>query len=121
MLCVLAVLIGLFGMHGLATAQGGGCHAIDGMIKAPSMVTAPMTAEPVGATASTHGMASVTAGDSCLFVLPAGWSMLAWVLLAALITVVLAAGDRRWPGHHTGRSPPTTGVSLLYRVCVSRT
>jgi hypothetical protein len=118
-LCVLALLLGLVGMHGL-TAPGNGCHGGAG---SPNAVTAMMTVMPAGDSAAPrlvtamHGMGSV-----CVFVQSAGWPAMALALLAIASGAVgsgasirtAARGDR-------GRSPPLGGVALLRQACVSLT
>lgn len=101
MLCVLAVLIGLFGMHGLASDAAGGCHQLPG-------ATSP----------AAHSAMPTMTDASCVFVAPTSWPPLALVVLAIVVATALSvAGARRAPALG-GRSPPD---SLLQRVCVSRT
>jgi hypothetical protein len=127
--CALAVLLGLFGMHGLATAQAGGCHADDGMISAlsmsPSMSASMTPSMAAGSPARDTGDAVVTAhrmaGAGCLFVSPTAWPALALVLLALVVAAIWWGEGRSWAAWMSGRSPPRTGVSLLRWVCVSRT
>lgn len=111
MLCVLAVLIGLFGMHGMASADAGGCHRLPGM----TAMSSP--ADPMAA----HLAVPTMAGASCLFVAPTGWPPLALMLLAVVAAVALGGVGLRRPPWIGGRSPPASGSSLLRRVCVSRT
>lgn len=131
LVCALAVLIGLFGMHGLATAQAGGCHADETMVSAPSitasmapsMATSMATSMAVDTVAMTteHRMLGTMAGASCLFVPPSGWPVLALLLLGLVGAAGWQCAGRRWTVSASGRSPPSSGVSLLRRVCVSRT
>jgi hypothetical protein len=119
-LCVLALLLGLVGMHGL-TGPGDGCHGGAGPLNA---TTATMAAMPVGdsaaphlLTATMHGMGSV-----CVSVQPAGWPVMALALLAIASVVVGSGASIRTPARgDRGRSPPLGGASLLRRVCVSLT
>jgi hypothetical protein len=134
LVCALAVLIGLFGMHGLATAQAGGCHVDDGVLGIPS-VTPSMTSSAAGSSAldpadavamvTAHrmvsAMASTMAGASCLFVSPTGWPLLPLVVLALVAAAVWLCAGWRWAAWMSGRSPPRSGVSLLRWMCVSRT
>lgn len=113
MWCVLAVLAGLFAMHGLASSQAEGCHLSAGMISA--------TAMPGPMAATTHPTMRQQTGSMCLFVAPAGWPPLALTLLALVtLAALIDAGALRAPWV-SGRSPPDSGVSVLRRVCVSRT
>ena len=118
-MCVLALLLGLLGMHGLA-GQDGGCH---GGTSAPDMATTMATAMPAGDGAGPH---LVTAGHSlgsvCVFVQSTGWPAIALALLAIVgLAMNCGADTPRSIGGRSGRSPPWAGVSLLRRVCVSLT
>lgn len=119
--CVLAVLIGLFGMHGLAATQVTGCHGDTGLAAAAPVLAASMTVQPVGHMAAAPRMADTMAGSCCLFVSPTAWSLLALTLLGVIAAAVAPGVGRRWAAGFSGRSPPCSGVSLLRWVCVSRT
>ncbi|HJP78840.1 MAG TPA: hypothetical protein VJ914_31490 [Pseudonocardiaceae bacterium] len=60
-------------------------------------------------------------GSMCLFVAPAGWPPLTLALLALVTLAALIGLGLAWAPSVSGRSPPDSGVSLLRRVCVSRT
>ena len=167
MWCLLAVLAGLFAMHGLASSETGGCHlpitmttttvmpgppiAVPGQPTAvpgqPTAVPGQPTAVPDQPTAmpgqppgvpdqlaampgqpiAVPGQSTVApamrpmVGSMCLFVAPAGWPPLTLALLALVTLAVLVGPGLAWGPWVSGRSPPDSGVSLLRRVCVSRT
>lgn len=122
-LCVLALLLGLTGMHGLA--DGGGCHSGAGPAGATSTMAAAMS--PGSPTAShrvavTRGMPGTVLGSVCVFVQSAGWPPMVLALLGIVGVAALAGvGTRRAVGGVPARSPPLAGVLLLRRVCVSLT
>lgn len=119
LLCVLAVLVGVFGMHGLT--GGDGCHGGTGMaVTAQPMghgPAAPMAMTTVGP----RVIAGTTTGSTCLFVPPSTWPLPGLALLAVVAAAIALAADRRWAVGSPGRSPPDSGVALLRRVCVSLT
>jgi Family of unknown function (DUF6153) len=121
-LCVVAVLLGLVGMHGLASSEADGCHNGMGMTAAVSATLTPMpVAHGTPVPSVQLGMAAM-AGSTCLFIQTPGWPGLSLLLLAiATITVGLGARRPRTAGDASGRSPPWTGMSVLRRVCVSLT
>jgi Family of unknown function (DUF6153) len=118
-LCVLALLLGLVGMHGL-TAPGDGCHGGTGL---PTAVTATMTTMPAGDFAAPRLVAAMQGmGSVCVFVQSAGWPAMALALLAIAGSAVGSGGSSRTATRaDRGRSPPLAGVSLLRQVCVSLT
>lgn len=125
-LCVLALLLGLFGMHGLAAAQANGCHG--GMSTTVSITTVSnttMTApQAVGGNALSTVQRGMTGamGASCLFVQAPSWPGLLLLLVTiASITASLGVGRPRTVRDFSGRSPPPAGVCLLRRICVSLT
>jgi hypothetical protein len=119
-LCVLAVLLGLVGMHGLANGPGDRCH---GGVSSPGALSAMMSTTPTEAVTAQHVVAGMRdMGSVCVFVQSAGWPGMT-LALVALATVALGCGAAtRWSvGGRPGRSPPLAGMSLLHRVCVSLT
>ena len=119
-LCVLALLLGLVGMHGLANGPDDGCH---GGIGSPAAITTMVSAVPAGPLATPHLVAAMRGmGSACVFVQAVGWPGLALALLAIAGLVAASDAGARWfLGGRPGRSPPLAGVSLLRWVCVSLT
>jgi len=136
---VVAVLMGLIGMHGLASGELGGCHG--GMAPMPLMVAvqtpapAPMVVEgsaPTGSAAIDGAMArpagnstaGVMAGTVCQSVPPQGWPGLVGALTLAVVGWLLGWGPGwpRWIWRGAAdRAPPRSGTARLCWVCVSRT
>lgn len=127
---VLAVLVGMFLMHGAPTAAMGDCHN--------SMALTVPGAHPMDATAQTAAGASVqiqgqsetaggSQGTSCVttpirghLTLPAV-PVLAYAVLVALAVLI---GTGRLGGARSTRRrgpPPTDGRQILLQVCISRT
>jgi hypothetical protein len=126
-LCVLVLLFGLVGMHGLVSSEADGCHGSLTMTGAVSNATPAiaMTAMPVRygtpAQAVQPGMTAMT-GSSCLAIPTPGWPGHSLLFLAiATVTVGLGARRPRPTGDASGRSPPWTAMSVLRQVCVSLT
>jgi len=120
-LCVFAVLLGLVGMHGLATGQADGCHGGMSTTVSNTTMTAPPAAGGNPVAAVQQGMTGAM-GSSCLFVQAPSWPGLPLLLVAiAAIATGLSGWQPRTAGDFSGRSPPLAGVSLLRRVCVSLT
>lgn len=120
-LCVLALLLGLVGMHGLAFGQAGGCHG-GGPTMIASMAapaSGPVTTPLIGAE---RGMIGANTGASCVSVQSPGWPGLSLPLVAiAWMAGGLTARQRWTAGDASQRSPPLAGIVLLRRVCVSLT
>ena len=127
---VLAVLVGLFLMHGAPTAAMGDCH--DSMaLTLPGThsmaVTAQTAAGPSVQTQRQSETASGSQGSNCVttpirghLTLPAA-PVLAFAVLLA--TAVLF-GTGRLGGARSARRrgpPPTGGRQLLLQVCIART
>jgi hypothetical protein len=118
-LCVLALLLGLVGMHGMVSPDSG-CHGGSGV---PDTATAMTAAMPVGHRAAPHLVTAIHGmGSMCVFVQSAGWPAMALAILAIVGLAANSGATTRWSlGGQPGRSPPLAGVSLLRRVCVSLT
>jgi hypothetical protein len=120
-LCALALLVGLIGMHELASGLLDDCHTgpVVGMSAAMSTSDVPATVRqtrPAQFQAMPGGMA-----NTCVSLAPGGWSPLQPALVGVLaLAAALAMVARLRPGGSTERSPPSAGISLLRQVCVSR-
>src|SRR4051794_34920047 len=121
LVCLLAVLSGLFFMHGLSGSTE--CHDAAGAMVHDGRL----------GVATAHDMAQVALGrhpvhqmDACVSTLPA-WPSIGFLLLALAAGWMLVAygiaphGRLSGPGGHAGRAPPLAGVVLLHRLCISRT
>lgn len=134
-LLVIAVVLGLVGMHGLASGGLGECPGAmaPGMASLPAAGPVPMAVSPhPGQTASRGAMAtpagqsagSVMAGQMCQPAPPPGWPGLAGLLALGVIGWLCGPGSG-WSGWSrgalAGRGPPRAGAARLRWVCVSRT
>ncbi|MER6071826.1 hypothetical protein ABT187_23845 [Streptomyces sp. NPDC001817] len=141
--CVLvAVLLGLFLMHGGPAAAAGGCHgAMPDMETAVSrsapMAAHPDTMRPAPATTAAHpaghpAPASATAtaradeamqGALCLATTPRSQIPPPPLVASALVFPAAIVLPRARPGHDgtRRRGPPADGRHLLLQVCVART
>ncbi|MGH3831055.1 MAG: hypothetical protein ACRDRS_11505 [Pseudonocardiaceae bacterium] len=136
---VVAVLVGLIGMHGLASGELGGCHGgmspVSLTVAAQATAPAPMVMEVSAHTGGAaiagvmarpegHSAVGVMTGSVCQSVPPRGWPGVA-SLLALTVIGWLLGWDPSWPGwiwrEVTSRAPPCSGVARLRWVCVSRT
>ncbi|MDQ2788200.1 MAG: hypothetical protein DLM60_13535 [Pseudonocardiales bacterium] len=133
---LVAVLLGLIGMHGLATGELGGCHG--GIPPAPLLADAqaPTTSSmamevathaggAVIATRSGDSTTGVMAGSACQSVSPQRWPGLTSLLVLVLAVVGWLLGwSSGWPGwiwrDVTARASPRSGVARLRWVCVAR-
>jgi hypothetical protein len=106
---VLALLLGLFAMHGLPAGQAG-CHG-----SAPVM---SMATHSTGSHLSMPG----GMGEMCVSLQPGGrpGHPLPILLLLGFL-VLLATGATLFAEARPGRAPPRSGVALLRWTCVSRT
>lgn len=141
-LMMLAVVVGLFVMHGLpaqACAGGGGMSPSDPVATSGEQMPAQMSAQSsvADAVASPHPTRPdrpLTAarsampghGAACVFTAPArnpAAALLALLVLAAVALLVTPTPSRtgrlRRPFQHRG--PPRGGAELLTTLCVSRT
>lgn len=126
-----AVLAGLFAMHGIA--HPGGCHTGD---TASAMQSHSSHLEPVvahTAPSSDYGVAMGTAtthfaADCVATPRRTSTQTLVGVVLVAVMAVAAVLGSAAPPGrrrdgslHDSRRAPPVWGVGLLLHACVSRT
>ncbi|MBF9066447.1 hypothetical protein [Streptacidiphilus fuscans] len=131
-LSVLAVLVGLFLMHGGPGAAMGGCHGVtpaptSAMSPSLHQVAGPGTAPRTGSPAVSVGSAGMDGtGALCVSTpardqLPLPPTALAALIVLTLLTRAFGASGRwralggRW------RGPPVGGRQILLRVCVART
>lgn len=128
---VLVVLVGLFGMHGLAQAQISGCHGADAVTQHSAMASAPLvdemdehaeSASPQPVAASAMTAPSGEHGSLCQAVLPGQSGPVVGAFALALVVPVLggAAPTMRTRARTRWKAPPISGVVLLHRVCVCR-
>ncbi|MEY9964271.1 hypothetical protein ABIA33_002313 [Streptacidiphilus sp. MAP12-16] len=126
---VLAVLVGLFLMHGGPGSAMGGCHgAMPLAMPAPvHQLTAPI--------AQTHNTVQVrqgtaagmgAAGALCVSTPARDHLPLLPTTLAALAVLILLGGITGSSGREAAfgtrwRGPPTAGRQILLRVCIART
>ncbi|AOR37195.1 hypothetical protein BFF78_19765 [Streptomyces fodineus] len=149
--CVLvAVLLGLFLMHGGPAAAAGGCHGgmpdttamRSGSGSAPASGHAVMAAHPAERSLAAHSMAAAPAdrplavgakavprahdampGALCLAVTPRSEIPSAPAAAAGLVVPValVLPWARRASGGTRRRGPPGGGRELLLQVCIART
>ncbi|MGH3781495.1 MAG: hypothetical protein ACRDR6_25770 [Pseudonocardiaceae bacterium] len=132
---VVAVLVGLIGMHGLASGELGGCHggmppvplpgAAQALATSSMVMKVPARADNAAiATRAGDSTAGVMAGSACQSVPPQRWPGLTRLLALAVIGWMLGRSPG-WPGWIwravTGRASPRSGTARLRWVCVSRT
>lgn len=133
---VLAVLIGLFLMHGAPTGAMGGCHgAMPVTLPAslPAMGDSMGTVEASGHTSPTAtdavygAVAQPPSGAMCLSTLARDSQVLPLPALVALAAFVFLGGPAAGAGRPGGgfsagrRGPPSSGRQLLLQVCTART
>jgi uncharacterized membrane protein YphA (DoxX/SURF4 family) len=124
LVCLLAVLSGLFFMHGLSGSTE--CHGTAGAMVHeghPGVAMAQNASvedQPALAQNLAHHM------GRCVSTLPT-WPAVGMLLLALAAGWMLMAhgvsprGRPLGPGGRAGRAPPLAGVVLLHRLCISRT
>lgn len=124
LVCLLAVLSGLFFMHGLSGSTE--CHGAtsvtvhDGHPGVAMAHGASAGDQPALVQKSAHQM------GMCVSTLPT-WQAVGLLLLALaagwmFVTHGIAPRGRlSGPGGRAGRAPPLAGVVLLHRLCISRT
>ncbi|MCX4578084.1 hypothetical protein OHB41_33840 [Streptomyces sp. NBC_01571] len=125
---LVAVLLGLFFMHGGPAAADGGCHGTMSEMAAVQPAPAAMAphssdhAEAAGEKAAEHADEAMR-GALCLATAPRSerplppLTAVAFVLPAAL----LLPWVRRAYGDGRRRGPPADGRALLLQVCIART
>lgn len=123
LVCLLAVLSGLFFMHGLSGTTE--CHGANSVMMHGGHLGLAMAHEASAGDRFTLAQ-NLAQTDACASTLPT-WPNVGLLLL------MLAAGwmlpghgipprGRPWgPGGRAGRAPPLAGVVLLHRLCISRT
>ncbi|GGU98790.1 hypothetical protein GCM10010260_38550 [Streptomyces filipinensis] len=125
---LVAVLLGLFLMHGGPAAADGGCHGA--MSDTTVMPAAPgtMTAHPVETPRAAGEKPTAHAGEAmrgalCLATHPRSEIPLPPLTAVALVfpAGVLLPWARRGYGDTRHRGPPAGGRSLLLQVCIART
>ena len=137
MLAVLAVLVGMFLMHGAPTSATGDCHGAMSVTVPAAQPTAtqPMAAAPV-AGGTLAGRAVLVQRESatgmgamsglCLSTgtrdhLDASPASLVALTAVVLFAAVLGAGVLRPGTRARRRGPPGSGRQILLRVCIART
>ncbi|MEU6284486.1 hypothetical protein [Streptomyces sp. NPDC047028] len=125
---LVAVLLGLFLMHGGPAAADGGCHgAAPGMPVAshmPAGTAAHAVRAPEGAGPKAVARVDRAArGALCVATTPRSGIPLPPLTAAVvlLVAAVLLPGTGRAYGDVRHRGPPAGGRDLLYQVCVART
>ncbi|OIJ92199.1 hypothetical protein BIV25_28270 [Streptomyces sp. MUSC 14] len=126
---LVAVLLGLFLMHGGPAAADGGCHgAVPGtavMKHAPASMAAHMPAHSAaaGADKATAQADEAMRGSLCVATTPRSEIPLPPLTAAVLVlpAAAQAPGARRTPGDAYRRGPPAGGRDLLLQVCIART
>ncbi|MFC1417730.1 hypothetical protein [Streptacidiphilus cavernicola] len=131
LLAVLAVLVGMFLMHGAPTSAMGGCHdALTLTLPAaahPMAAANPMDAAHPAAQVQGQSAAGTDAMSGlCLSTGTRDHQFLASPALAALTALVLftgllGPGTPRQAGRAGRRGPPGGGRQILLRVCIART
>jgi len=124
LVCLLAVLSGLFFMHGLSASTE--CHGTAGAMVHDGHLGAAMAQDasaddlPAVARNLAHRM------GMCVSTLPT-WQAVGMLLPALAAGWMLMAqgiaprGRPLGPGGRAGRAPPLAGAVLLHRLCISRT
>jgi hypothetical protein len=121
LVCLLAVLSGLFFMHGLSGSTE--CHDAAGAMVHDGRLGVAMAQN---ADQIALGQNPAHQMDMCVSTLPA-WPNVGLLLLALAAGWLLVAygiaprGRLLGPGGRAGRAPPMAGVVLLHRLCISRT
>jgi hypothetical protein len=124
LICLLAVLSGLFFMHGLSGSTE--CHGTGSVMVHGGHPGLAMAHDASAGDRFVLAQDLAQQADVCASTLPT-WPT------AGLLLLMLAAGwmltghgtaprARPWgPGGRAGRAPPLAGVVLLHRLCISRT
>lgn len=136
LLAVLAVLVGMFLMHGAPTTAMGDCHDAMSLTlpsthpmaaTAPMADTAPMAGKPAAQVQRPTGVTTGSQGTSCVSILTRDHLTLPaapLMALAVLVALSLLVGTGRLGGMRSARRrgpPPTGGRQLLLQVCIART
>ncbi|WP_051926427.1 hypothetical protein [Streptomyces durhamensis] len=125
---LVAVLLGLFLMHGGPAAADGGCHGAMSDTAVLQAAPGTMTAHPVEASGTAGEKPTAHAGEAmrgalCLAIHPRSEIPLPPLAAVALVLPagVLLPWARRAYGDTRHRGPPAGGRSLLLQVCIART
>ena len=130
LLAVLAVLVGMFLMHGAPTTAMGDCH--DAMALTlpgirPMAATVPMAASPAAQAQQPNDTATGSQGTSCVSTptrdhrtLPTA-PLMAFAVLVALTMLIGTGRLCGGPAARRRGPPPTGGRQLLLKVCIART
>lgn len=125
---LVAVLLGLFLMHGGPAAADGGCHGAMADTAVTQPAPAPMSAHSAEHSRTAADKATTRADETmrgalCLATTPR--SAIPLPPLAAATLVLAAAALLPWaPRAYAGtrrRGPPTGGRELLLQACIART
>jgi hypothetical protein len=126
---LVAVLLGLFLMHGGPAAAGGGCHGAMADLAVAHPMPAAMAAHTAGPPRTSPGVKAAAhpqealRGELCRATTPRPGIPLP--PLGAVAFVLPAAVPLPWPRRRPGearrRGPPGGGRDLLLQVCVART
>ncbi|MHA6758055.1 hypothetical protein [Streptacidiphilus sp. PAMC 29251] len=130
LLAVLAVLVGMFLMHGAPTTAMGDCHGSMSLTLPgthPMAATAPLVVNPAAQAQRPSDAATGAQGTSCVstltrdhVTLPAA-PLMAFAVLAALTVLIGTGRLGSGPAARRRGPPPAGGRQLLLRVCIDRT
>ncbi|MFC1411538.1 hypothetical protein ACEZCY_19970 [Streptacidiphilus sp. N1-12] len=132
LLAVLAVLVGMFLMHGAPITAMGDCHDAMSLTLPgahPMAAAAPVAARPAAQAQRPGGTVTGSQGTSCVstatrdhLTRPAAPApLLAFAVLAGLSVLIGTGRFGAGPAARRRGPPPTGGRQLLLQVCIART